>query len=647
MSVATHPSEAAARPYRTKVPGRATRRVRLRPAVLAGLAAGALVAALLVAFHSATVGTWFYDPDDALRLVMVRDWLAGQPWGDVWQHRLQPGGTQMHWSRVDDLPVAGVIVALRGWLGQDEAERVAMTLWPVALLPALFALVASASGRGPVRLALAMATLCCGALLDRFMPGRIDHHAVMTTLSVLACVTLLLRPSGSLGAVAGLATVLCLAVGFEDLPVLAVLGGLVALLWALGREEAYPLWYGLGLLVGAVAAEAVLVPDGARLATACDCLSGSWVAALAVAGGGMALSARRGHGLGLRGRLLCLSVVGACTLAALSVGGTRRCLAGPYPDLSATAKAYWLNGVGEMLDAFTASGGDWRFLAPSLCAIALVIALAWERDRTPTLRECCYLAAFSVAAIFGIRYIRSSGLPVALAAPVVARGVGRLLGVAGRPRLLGLGMACASLVPAWLLIAEVRDDGLPGGALDPHVTSCETKASWSDVAALPPGRAIAPVDVGPDLLAYTPHSVLSAGIHRAFVGLDEQYRFMQGSEAEALAVARRDHLDYVVWCDDVREISMADRWNPRGVAAGLARHRYPSWLRPVPGRALVRVARVDLAAADAAGLGNGQFPASIEPLPTTPGARAARIRKDLFPLAQTSMSLAAPVMAHP
>lgn len=32
----------------------------------------------------------FPDPDDAMRLVQVRDWLAGQSWFDVTQYRLSP-----------------------------------------------------------------------------------------------------------------------------------------------------------------------------------------------------------------------------------------------------------------------------------------------------------------------------------------------------------------------------------------------------------------------------------------------------------------------------------------------------------------------------------------------------------------------------
>ena len=49
----------------------------------------------------------FYDPDDAMRMVQVRDFLAGQSWYDLTAWRLDPpNGSFMHWSRALDVPLA-------------------------------------------------------------------------------------------------------------------------------------------------------------------------------------------------------------------------------------------------------------------------------------------------------------------------------------------------------------------------------------------------------------------------------------------------------------------------------------------------------------------------------------------------------------
>ena len=51
--------------------------------------------------HSAIIQFRFWDPDDVMRLLEVRDWLRGQSWFDVVQHRMNlPAGLSMHWSRL-------------------------------------------------------------------------------------------------------------------------------------------------------------------------------------------------------------------------------------------------------------------------------------------------------------------------------------------------------------------------------------------------------------------------------------------------------------------------------------------------------------------------------------------------------------------
>jgi len=75
--------------------------------------------------------------DDAMRLVEVRDLIAGQGWFDLMQHRLDPPGVSMHWSRVIDAPLAALIVMLRPLTGVAGAEAVTLILWPALLFGAV------------------------------------------------------------------------------------------------------------------------------------------------------------------------------------------------------------------------------------------------------------------------------------------------------------------------------------------------------------------------------------------------------------------------------------------------------------------------------------------------------------------------------
>src|SRR5881628_3499474 len=73
------------------------------------------------------------DTDDNMRIMQVRGLLHGQGWFDLRQYRMNPPfGANIHWSRLVDLPIAGLILALRPFLGGAAAER-----WAVAIAPML------------------------------------------------------------------------------------------------------------------------------------------------------------------------------------------------------------------------------------------------------------------------------------------------------------------------------------------------------------------------------------------------------------------------------------------------------------------------------------------------------------------------------
>jgi hypothetical protein len=73
------------------------------------------------------------DTDDNMRLMQVRALLAGQGWYDLRQYRLDPamGGFDIHWSRIVDLPIAGLILLLKPFVGTLVAERWACGFAPL------------------------------------------------------------------------------------------------------------------------------------------------------------------------------------------------------------------------------------------------------------------------------------------------------------------------------------------------------------------------------------------------------------------------------------------------------------------------------------------------------------------------------------
>src|SRR5690348_10350740 len=73
--------------------------------------------------------------DDAMRLVQVRDLIAGQSWFDMTQYRLDPpAGVVSHWSRLIDLPLAVLIKTGSLFLPAATAEKIVLIVWPTLLL---------------------------------------------------------------------------------------------------------------------------------------------------------------------------------------------------------------------------------------------------------------------------------------------------------------------------------------------------------------------------------------------------------------------------------------------------------------------------------------------------------------------------------
>src|SRR6202521_6134792 len=82
-------------------------------ALLLGLA-WAVTAGFLLAGRWPEMGERLFDGDDAMRLVQVREFLAGRSWFDLHEARLgPPTGYDTHWSRLIDAGIAGVFLALR------------------------------------------------------------------------------------------------------------------------------------------------------------------------------------------------------------------------------------------------------------------------------------------------------------------------------------------------------------------------------------------------------------------------------------------------------------------------------------------------------------------------------------------------------
>lgn len=580
--------------------------------IAAALPVWLAVAALSIWLEGANVAVALPDSDDAMRLVEVRDLLAGQPWYDLVQHRLgaEPG-ILMHWSRLIDAPIAALILVLRPVLGPDEAERVALTVWP--LVPALLLLPCAAligdrlAGRWGGALALASAA---GAvpLVRHFAPGRIDHHnaQLALTMALVAALTSMARARRA-ALVAGIVSALMLAVGVETLPYVAF-GGVAVLLgwWRHGPERTRAvLDYFAGFAAAATIAMAVTVSPARWLTPACDFVSPIYLAplwvsfAVAVAGAHWRIDERSG---GIALLIAAMGLLAATSVAAIDSA----CLKGPFGNVDPMLFPLWMDHVAEARPALSLvrsqPGVALAVFAAPVLTLVLVL-LAWKTfvNRTAATVATGMLALAAGLALFQVRTLPFAAM---LAAPLVAGAAAAVVARGWRITLDPIwGYAIAAMV-ANPLALTLTGAGLAQGlgirapanatAAQTSDAQCTRRTEYRGLAALPPGLVVGMVAFGPYMLAETPHRILAGPYHRNRDGIVAATEAFTSAPARAREILRASGADYLAFCSTSAEFAELLQPGDDTLLAGLKRGEPPAWLDPVPDRtgAATRIYRV-------------------------------------------------------
>lgn len=513
------------------------------------------------------------DTDDAMRLQQVRDWLGGQGWADLTQYRLgPPGGLAMHWSRLPDLPVAAIILALRPLIGTAHAELAAVLLWPPLLFAGQLMLIAAIArrlgGNAAAPTAMLVAALAYPTI-SQFMPGRIDHHGLQIFL-LTACVHgMVAAPSKWRGLAIGAAMFASLATGLEMLPLIGVIGGWAVVEWLRGGDSARLAGIGAGLGIASVLG-AGLIPASSP-ADLCDAINPQ-LRVVMIAGGISALL------LGTFGHRLPVprwSLAGILGIALALLGATMApaCLSGPYGAVDPMLERLWLGNVAEAQPLFALPFA--LALGYAGLMVAGLLATLWQARR---MGGAWWGAAAMIAAGFLVTclQVRGAYAGAALAAP----GLAMLIAAARAKGVLAL--AGAWIVSAGILypIAGAAVTRPPDDAVLTE-EACTGPTALSALARLPAGRIVAPIDIGAFTIPATHHASLSAPYHRNNAGNAAMYRFFLGTEAEARAIAQRHDLTYAAWCDGAfGEIDLAAEAAPDALAPKLRAGRPPSWLSP-------------------------------------------------------------------
>lgn len=107
--------------------------------------------------------------------------------------------------------------------------------------------------------------------------------------------------------------------------------------------------------------------------------------------------------------------------------------------------------------------------------------------------------------------------------------------------------------------------------------------SVSDIASmrqLTKGRVMAPIDLGPAILAEANHDVFAAPYHRNNDGNLAMLKLMLAPPSVARQILSGRHVDYVVICRTAPNRDIIER-APDGLEAKLARGETPEFLEPI------------------------------------------------------------------
>ena len=542
---------------------------------------------------------FFADTDDAMRMVMVRDFLHGQGWYDLTAHRLNtPYGAEIHWSRLVDLPLALLVMAFTPLLGPDAAMVAAGYVWPMLLLALLLWLSARLALRlvGPegVLPALVLPVLS-PAITAEFTPGRVDHHNVIILLTLAVVWTgieAIRRPRFAI--LCGLLAATALAIATESLPTIAAAMLVMGLLWVSDPVHGRTMRnFGLAFALGSVVHLAIFRPPSRWLEAACDVISPFYVGVAVVAGAAFTLASLVPPPRAPWQRLVLLGALAAIGLGAVLLVYPQ-CLKGPYGGLDPWLQANWIASIIEArpwiititeLPAYAVAVG-----LPALLATIVVLVRLW---RVPAQRaEWTALLVFLLCtALIMLLQVRGARLAIMPAMPAAA-----WLIVMARQRYIAsprLG-PIAGLVLSWLafagvvlsLLVTVVVNAVPGrpqqlAEARAGKEPCLVPAAFADLAAMPPERVMTPIDLGAHLMLYTPHEVVSAPYHRNQQGVRDTFRFFNDPIADARKILTERGIGLVVLCPAMAELKGLPSRAEDSFANLYAEGKLPAWLQDV------------------------------------------------------------------
>lgn len=534
------------------------------------------------------------DTDDNIRFAQVRALINGQGWYDLRQYKLDPpSGASIHWTRIVDLPIAGLMLLFQPIAGSFLAQQVACTVAP--MLPfgvSLWALVL-ASRRLIERTAypLAFAILMCAQTsLAMWMPLRIDHHGWQLAMLMVAVAGLTDPARRRGGITVAIASAISIGIGLELVPSMAMAGAAIVLRWVWDRDGAEPMRAYAVALGGGIALTYAAFASYDNRQLICDALTPVYLAPILVAAALLFLIAMpRVESRALR---LLLAVAVAGVIAAGFAWFFPQCLGRPE-HISPELDKLWFHNIREVKPLYAKSLAD--VLSIVALPIAGIIGSAWGAWRArgtgfaPAWIAITLLTLFSTAMLaWQARYGPQAQMLGVVGATLLAWSVLRYTLDHRFALVRLLGSVLAFLVCSGLLVEYgvqyLPKEPLPKGrkAVENANRRCPTLPALHELSAFPPATMLTMVDFGPRLIAMTGHRAIAGPYHRNGAAiLDVHHAFRSTDPDVAHAVMKRHGATMLLLCPGMSETTLYASENKTGFYMQLMKGQVPAWLQPV------------------------------------------------------------------
>ncbi len=531
------------------------------------------------------------DTDDNMRMSQVRALLHGQDWFDLRQHKL--AGSNIHWSRLVDLPLAGLILLLRPFVGGAQAELTAVAVAP--LLPLLVMLIGVAlTARRLIHpsayVLVIVALFFAPSANGMFMPDRIDHHGWQLALLAVAIAGVADPKRARGGATLGLASALSLAIGLELLIYLALAGAAMVLFWVDDGSQRRRLFAYAATLAGGVAFSFVAFASYANRAAVCDALSPVWLSDALL--GGALLAAIAWVSPADWKRRLALAAAAGVVVAAFHALAWPQCLQ-RLEGVSPEVYDLWLSHVREarpvyrhgwtissLILALPVTGAfgwvllSWRnrsdrdllrrTVAAAAPALAALLLLFWQTRTGPAAQMMSVTGAAAIVWVLVPLIASVKSFPVRL----VGLAVVLLVGVGG-----AIPFATSFISPKQVTPREI--------AISRANRQCNFIGSFRPVGKLPKGRVFTFIDSSPRLITVTHHDSITGPYHRNGEQIADVMKAFRGSAEQARSIIGKYRADYLLTCPNSSTTTIFLSQAPGGFYAQLSKGQVPAWLTPI------------------------------------------------------------------